>query len=203
MDKESQDAGFDSDGEIGQFLDAVTGEETAEAHEEELVPKRVVPEDETATVEKNPIANATVDADGNVDAAENLPSVDYLLPTHFIFQNYQDKTKVIYLNESIKARGLMIAGKKEDLKLRLHQVVAAGVEIISEEETQQQCNQMEGIHPAARWEELKYMDEPVDYPGDDEEFRELTVPEWETEQRKYNYHEAFERPDFQELVMLQ
>ena len=33
MEEESQDAGFDIDGKIFPFLDAVAGEETAEAYE--------------------------------------------------------------------------------------------------------------------------------------------------------------------------
>ena len=55
---------------------------------------------------------------------------------------------------------------------------------------------MEGIHPEAQWEELKHMDKPADSLDDDEQFRAPTVPEGEADQRKYNYQEAFERPDF-------
>ena len=62
MDKESQDTGFDSDGETSPFFDAVTREETEEAYTEEVLPVGVVPEDKTAAADKNPIANATVDA---------------------------------------------------------------------------------------------------------------------------------------------
>ena len=92
--------------------------------------------------------------------------------------------KVIDLKESLKSMGFSIAGKKSDLKLWLQQAVAAGVQIISEEETQQPHNQMEVLHPAAHWEDLEQMDEHVDYPRDDEEFMEPTVPEGESEQRK-------------------
>ena len=46
------------------------------------------------------------------------------------------------------------------------------------------------------------MDDPIESPDDDEEFRAPSVPEGKYEQRKYNYQEAFERPDFQALVML-
>ena len=42
------------------------------------------PYDNTAAVDKNTIANATVDADKNVDAAEKLSSVGDVLPSHFI-----------------------------------------------------------------------------------------------------------------------
>ena len=76
MDEESQDSGFDSDVRIGQFFDAVTGENTAEVYEKEVMPEGVVPEYENSAVNVNPNANATVDADENVDAADNLPSVD-------------------------------------------------------------------------------------------------------------------------------
>ena len=44
----------------------------------------MVPEDETVVVDENTIANATVDADKNVDAAEKLSSVGDVLPSHFI-----------------------------------------------------------------------------------------------------------------------
>ena len=38
MDEESQDSGFDSDSEMGLFLDAVTGEDNTEAYGEEFLP---------------------------------------------------------------------------------------------------------------------------------------------------------------------
>ena len=38
MDEESQDSGFDSDSEMGLFLDVVTEEENAEAYGEEVLP---------------------------------------------------------------------------------------------------------------------------------------------------------------------
>ena len=40
------------------------------------------------------------------------------------------------------------------------------------------------------------MDDPIESTDDDEEFRAPSVPEGKYEQRKYNYQEAFERPDF-------
>ena len=95
MDEEAQDAGFDSDSEKVPFFDAVTGEDTEESYKEEVLPVGVVPEDETAAVDKNPIANATVDPDENVDAANNLPSVDDVPPDHFIYQDDLDKMKAI------------------------------------------------------------------------------------------------------------
>ena len=61
--------------------------------------------------------NTTVDVDENVDAAYNSPSVDDVLPAHFIYQYELDKMKLIDLNEIIKARGFNIAGKKAYLKL--------------------------------------------------------------------------------------
>ena len=80
------------------------------------------------------------------------------------------------MKESLKARGLSIEGKKEDMKLRFQQAVAAWVQNISEEEMQQLRNQMEGLHPETHWEELNNMDEPVDSIDDDEESRAHTVP---------------------------
>ena len=98
---------------------------------------------------------------------------------------------------------MRIAGKKENLKLRLQQAVVARVQILSEEETQQPRNQMEGLHPASHWEELNHMYEPVDSQDEDEEFRAPKVPTGDYEQIKYNYLETFERPDFQAILMLQ
>ena len=46
------------------------------------------------------------------------------------------------------------------------------------------------------------MDDPIESTDDDEEFSATSVPEEKYKQRKYNYQEAFERPDFQALVML-
>ena len=161
MDEEAQDTGFDSDSEKVPFFDAVNGEDTEESYKEEFLPVGTVPEDETAAVDENPIANATVDPDENVDTANNLPSVDDVPPDHFIYQYDLDKMNTIELKESIKARGLNIAGKKSDLKLQLQQAVPAGVQIIPEEGTQQPHNQTEGLHPAAHWGELKHIDEPV------------------------------------------
>ena len=92
--------------------------------------------------------------------------------------------KVIYLKESLKERGLGTSGKKADMKLRLQQEVAAGVKIISEEVTEQPHNQMEGLHHAAHWEELKNMDKPVYYPDNNEYSRAPTVPEGEGNHRK-------------------
>ena len=63
MDEESQENGFHSDGEIGPFSDTMTGEETAEVYEEEVLAEGVVLEDKTAAVDENPIANGTVDAE--------------------------------------------------------------------------------------------------------------------------------------------
>ena len=168
MDEESQDAVFDSDDGKGPFFDAVTVEETSEAYEEDVLSEGVVPEDETAAVDKNATVNVTVDAGENVDAADNLPSVYDVPSSHFIYQNDLDKMKVVDLKEILKARGLSIAGKKADLKLRLQQAVSAGVQILSEEVTQQPRNQMEGLQPAAHWEDLKQMYEALDSPDDDE-----------------------------------
>ena len=92
--------------------------------------------------------------------------------------------KVIYLKEIIKATGLIIAGKKADMKLRLQKAVAAGAHIISEERTQQPQNQMEGLQPESHWEELNHMDEPIDYPDDIEDFIAPTVNEGESEHIK-------------------
>ena len=39
----------------------MTGEDTEEAYEEEVLPEGVVPEDKIAAVDENVIANATVD----------------------------------------------------------------------------------------------------------------------------------------------
>ena len=39
MDKEYQYTGFDRNGEMGPFFGAVTGEETAEEYEEEVMPE--------------------------------------------------------------------------------------------------------------------------------------------------------------------
>ena len=55
----------------------------------------MVTEDETATIDENPIANTAVDADKNVDMANNLPSVDDVPHDHFISQDYLDNMKVI------------------------------------------------------------------------------------------------------------
>ena len=74
--------------------------------------------------------NATVDADKNVDVAENLPSVDDSPPAHFIYKYDLDKMELIDLREILKSRVLSIPGKKTDLWLRLHQTVATGVKII-------------------------------------------------------------------------
>ena len=103
--------------------------------------------------------------DKNIDASENLPSVDDVPPDHFIYQDDLDKMKAIELKLSIKARGLNMAGKKSDLKLQLQQPVPAGVQIIPEEGTQQPHNQTEGLHPASHWGELKHIDEPVYSPN--------------------------------------
>ena len=96
----------------------------------------MVPEDETAMVGKNPIANPTVDADENVYAADNLPSVDNIPPSHFIYQDDLDNMKMIGLKEILKVRVLIISGKKADLKIQLQQAVAEGVTILLEEEKQ-------------------------------------------------------------------
>ena len=60
----------------------------------------MVPEDKTAAVDKNPIANTTVDANEKFVAADNLPSVDNVSSVHFISQDDLDKMKVIHLKES-------------------------------------------------------------------------------------------------------
>ena len=76
MDEEPQDSGCDSDCKKGSFLDAVTGEENEKNYEEEFLPEEVVPVYKIIAVDKNTIANATVDADENIDAADNLPCAD-------------------------------------------------------------------------------------------------------------------------------
>ena len=129
-DKEEQDAGFDSDSEIVPFFDVVNGENAEEAYEEEIILEGLVLEYGTAAVNKNPIANATVDVDKNVDVAEHLPSVDDSPPAHFISKYELDKMELIDLREILKSRVLSIPGKKTDLWLRLHQTVATGVKII-------------------------------------------------------------------------
>ena len=108
-------------------------EDTLETYDEDFLPEGVVTEDKTAAVDKNTIANTTVDADKNVDMDNNLPSVDEASPDHFISQDYLDNMKVVDLKESLKARGLSIPGKKSDLKLQLQQEISAGVKIISKE----------------------------------------------------------------------
>ena len=113
------------------ILNAVTGEETGEYYEEEFMPEGGVSEDKIAAVDKNPIANETVDAYENVDAADNLPSDNDIdppaAPAHFISHGNLDKTKVIDLEAILKERGFSIAGGKADPKLRLQEAVAAGI----------------------------------------------------------------------------
>ena len=99
--------------------------------------------------------------DKNIDASENLPSVDDVPPSHFIFQYDLAKMKVVYLKESLKVRRLKIVGKKEYMKLRLQQELAAWVKNISEEEIKQPHNQIEGLCSADYWEYLKHMDDIV------------------------------------------
>ena len=74
MDKEYQYTGFDRNGEMGPFFGAVTGDETAEEYEEEVMPEGGVPEDEISAVDKNPIAIDTVESDEIFDVDDNLPS---------------------------------------------------------------------------------------------------------------------------------
>ena len=91
MDEEAKDANFESDGEMCQFFDYVTEQETVEACEEEVLLEGVIPEDKTAAVDENTIANWTVDAGDIFDAADNLPSADDASPLYTSFLNTTQK----------------------------------------------------------------------------------------------------------------
>jgi hypothetical protein len=172
--------GYDSDGQLGPFYDAVAhqkDDDDEEFDEEEQIPLHEVSDE---SVQQEP--------------PEIVPEVN--LP------NFQLMT-VAQLKDELRKRNLPVNGRKEVLLQRLSAPLAAIHHTTNSEQRlpQQPASAINGFAPHAKWIELKHHQERVVEPN--QQHRNLvgpTVPTGQAEAPKYNFSEQFDRPPFTALA---
>ena len=195
INEKAYEEGYDSDGQIGPFYDAVKGEGGIEFYEEAIF---------------NPDPN-----DATADVPSEEPNSDIRV---FNMQNGDIRKLLVKdLREQCKLLGLDARGNKSVLIERLNAArekkhCYLPPDQLNNPERNQLAN--DGFSPLARWEMLK-VDENAPALEDELEvngikYRSPTVPREEFErtgsgkggQKKYNFSERFDRPVYTKEVRL-
>jgi hypothetical protein len=182
--------GYDSDGEIGPFFDAVQGEEEFDDDDsdDDSIFFFGAGFSSPAVVEPEATLPSTVDA---ADATDSSP------PTK--------ETLMLMTNNALKTmckdRGLAINGNKQVLVQRLptnpngrpKKDNAAPPRAVTGENEEENA----GFHPDAKWRELVHSSVPVEEPRRPNRLVGPTAyKENEKEAQKFNFSETFDRPPF-------
>jgi hypothetical protein len=172
--------GYDSDGQLGPFYDAVLNEKDDD--DEEFIEEEQRP--------LNEVSDDSVQQEPHEIAPEaNLP-------------NFQLMT-VAQLKDELRKRNLPVHGRKELLLQRLSAPPAAIYHTTNSggRLPQQPTNTINGFAPHAKWIELKHHQERLVEPN--QQHPSLvgpTVPTGQAEAPKYNFNEQFDRPPFTALA---
>jgi hypothetical protein len=186
--------GYDSDGEIGPFYDAVSGEKDYSSEEEDDDDAQIFPPDRIDATPENLEATP-----GNLEAipmtSDAVPINAEPLPHLTQFQIMA--MTVNQLKEELGKRKLSKNGVKGALQQRL--LARINAPIFNESEAQHEPPQtalIEGFDPSATWRELIHNENPVDEPTRPNHLRGPSVPQNEDEFHKFNFDETWERPPF-------
>ena len=171
-DENKYEQGYDSDGEIGPFLDAVAGQKIMDVEEED----------------KGLPLSMGGDGSEAVDAPTGRPD-------WFMEDSEMNAIKVDKLKGELKRRGLVPKGKKGGLITMLKEAVAASKPICVEANVD--AGALGGFPVTASWKFLEPNADVVENPINDFDFRAPTLAEHENPTTpKHNYDEVFDRPVF-------
>jgi hypothetical protein len=176
------DEGYDSDGQIGPFFDAVAEEEDVDiAADDDNLPQSMLEEGGVGAVEA--IEEAPADGDGNG------------IPVWLLSEETIKSLNVDQLKKAIGARGLKPKGKKGDLQQMLRDCMTQGLPIV--EAPVANADELSGFPVGSRWELLNPSNTPAQEPVNAFEFRAPTDdPDNMPTVVKQNYDETWDRPVF-------
>jgi hypothetical protein len=164
--------GYDSDGEVGPFFDAIANQKDDDDEEFD--------EDEHTPVLE--------EASSNNQQQENEV-------TPVVNSTDLQKMTAAQLKDELRKRNLAVNGRKEVLIQRL--LAPAPPATSARRPIQQQQPAISGFAPNAAWSELKNSNERATEPN--QQYSNLvgpTVPSGQAEAPKYNFEETFDRPPF-------
>jgi len=179
--RDSYRDGYDSDGKLGPFFDAVMDEGTDESDDDEELP----------TASAAPLPREATNTAGEEPQPAPVPLLD------------EDSVKVMnvaQLKDELRKRKLTVNGVKQVLQERLlsflrnpnsnNNLPGPGTTAAGQNVT------TAGFSEGAAWKELKTEDEIVPEPNTNRNLVGPTVPTGEREFTKRNFTETFDRPPF-------
>ena len=175
-DDDKYEEGYDSEGEIGPFFDAVADE----------IEANVEVEDEDAGLP------TTMGGDGTNAAPAEGDKADW-----YVAKGDVIKLKMEDLKAEIRRRGVVPKGKKGDLQNMLRECVAKRLPIV-EGGPDKNAAALGGFPVGSKWKMLVPLSDLVPEPVNEFAFRPPTLGEGESPTTpKQNFQERFDRPVFQ------
>lgn len=177
VDENKWEEGYDSDGELGPFLDAVVDQGGVDVEgEDDGLPDSMV-------VVGSGSGNTT-NTNGEVTS-----------PDWFLSDEQINVLKVDALKEAIKMRGVVPKGRKDELRVMLKQCMEKGMGIV--EGVTKDMQVLSGFPVGSRWKELQPGDDIVPEPVNEFAFHAPTDnPEALPRVQKQNFDETWDRPVF-------
>jgi hypothetical protein len=180
--------GYDSDGQIGPFFDAVIGEGPLETEEGNLPEVGDVGDDPSGTTNENDTATSTNDPTNNAGKFVDITDEDL------------KKLKVTDLKAELAQRGCAQSGVKTALFDRLKDALEKRLPNLSATQTvARKIDDLKGFAPTARWKPLVPIPVPVEEPRNvAPSMRAPTIPEEDADfvPQKHDYAEVFDRLPF-------
>jgi hypothetical protein len=174
--------GYDSDGQIGPFYDAVANEGPQEVDE--------------PTIPQSGVAEGTGDENSGENTENSASDVGKFID---ISEEKIKKMVVKDIKEELKRRGQGVAGLKVELIARLKEALEKKLPILSlEDQVNKSDEAVKGFAPEARWRLLDPIPTPVVEPTNVARMRAPTVPADDAEfvPQKFHYSEKFDRMPF-------
>ena len=204
IDEELYEEGYDTDGDIGPFYDAVEHEEDLASNiEEEALPSR---EDYEAIVARaeNPINNNTNPVNNDMTRrGENDDTIGDAGTFVLISDEDMNKMRNKELQDELGKRGLVKRGWKSELVAHLKKAMRDGVLIVDDNAAsttniEPSSAELPGFSDGAYWEELIPQSAPVEEPTNPFQARAPTVPEEDHFHvpKKYNFDLTIQRKAF-------
>ncbi len=174
VDENKWEEGYDSDGELGPFLDAVVDQGGVDVEgEDDGLPDSMV-------VVGSGSGNTT-NTNGEVTS-----------PDWFLSDEQINVLKVDALKEAIKMRGVVPKGRKDELRVMLKQCMEKGMGIV--EGVTKDMQVLSGFPVGSRWKELQPGDDIVPEPVNEFAFHAPTDnPEALPRVQKQNFDETWDR----------
>jgi hypothetical protein len=185
LNEETHRLGYDSDGELGPFFDAVANENWYSDSDDDEEPVFLMTPPTPPEQSAPPAIASTVDANQPIAAAVSLTEVEVRA------------MNVNQLKEQLKKRSKSTNGKKSVLTERL--LACLNAPVVSQEEArkgEKLAKDLQAFHPNAAWRELVPNADAVLEPQRPAHLRGPTVPENEQEPPKLDFDAEWERPPF-------